>query len=102
MSVEERVDAPGDDLGDAVGGREFALGRDGGEQPRGVPAVALGVEQAADDRTPRGVSGELAPAVFAERGDGRRAVPGGGVLVGGVQVAGHERGRATRLPPARW
>ena len=72
---------------------QFALGGDGGEQPRGVPAVALGVEQAADDRAPRRVGGQLAPAVLAERSDGGRAVPGVGVLVGGVQVAGHERGQ---------
>ena len=76
IAGHERVDAPGDDLGHAVGRLEFALGRDGGEQPRGLPAVALGVEQAADDRAPSRIGGELAPAVRAERCDGGRAVPG--------------------------
>jgi hypothetical protein len=91
-SGEESVDAVGDHPGDAVGRREFALSRDGGEQPRGVPAVPFGVEQPPGDRAPRGVRDEGAANVVAERGDGRALVAGVRVMLGGVQVAGDEGG----------
>jgi hypothetical protein len=97
VAGEERVDAIGDDPGGAVGGCQFALGRDGGEQPRGVPAVALCVEQPPGNCSPRGVGRERTAAFFAERGDGGEAVAAVGVVLGGVQVAGDEGGERPGL-----
>ena len=84
-----------EDLGDAVGAAEFPGAGDGGEQPRGVPAVALGVEQPADDGAPCRVGGKLAPALLAERGGGG-ASGSGRRRPGGRRAGSGGRGRRAR------
>jgi hypothetical protein len=115
---EEAVDAPGDDLADAVGGTQFALGGDDGQQPVGFPAVGFRVVQAADDRPPRGVGNEAGPhpgwpARTGPRGSSRRRSAGGvdrgalGAVRGGrvqqlhlVADVGGREGDATALADA--
>ena len=91
------VDAPGDDLGDAVRGVQFALGGDGGQQPGGFPAVGFRVVEAADDRPPRGAGNEAGPHARAEDSGCGGVVPSLGVQVRGMQVTGHERGQRSGL-----
>ena len=89
---EVPVDAPAQDFGDAVGGAEFALAGDGGEQPRELPAGGFGVVQSAYQRASCGVRCQLKPGTFTKYEYRRVPVPAVGELVGGVQVTGYQRG----------
>jgi hypothetical protein len=76
------LETPDDDFGGVVGGVEFALSGDFGEEVAGVLTGALGFGESGGQGRPGGIGHDAGGVV------GKSGVQGGGVALGGLGAGG--------------